>query len=174
MKTAREIICVAQPCDINGGTATVSTTRGDFLVDVGDLHLIVNNTWNIATRGCVEATDRKTTNRIGRIKLHVLLLGKKDGMDIDHINGNPLDNRRSNLRHISHKDNSRNCKLSKNNTSGFNGVNWVKSKNKWRARIKHDYKNIFLGYFHDKEDAKSCRYAATIALFGDYGRRMHE
>ena len=66
---------------------------------------------------------------------------------LDHINHNPSDNRIENLREASQKTNSQNASKSKKNTSGFKGVSWDKEKNKWRARIRINNKNVHLGYF---------------------------
>ncbi|RIB02423.1 hypothetical protein C2G38_2227876 [Gigaspora rosea] len=57
---------------------------------------------------------------------------------IDHINRNGLDNRNENLRKTTPRENALNCKLSKNNTSGYNGIYFNKYKNSWRFKW---YKN---------------------------------
>lgn len=90
--------------------------------------------------------------------------------EIDHINGDGLDNRVENLRICSRKNNSRNRKLSKNNTSGYKGVIWINRLNKWRARIKVDYKTIHLGYFVSKDDAARAYNLAASKYFGDFAR----
>jgi len=72
---------------------------------------------------------------------------------IDHINRDGFDNKLSNLREITQKQNSENRLLNKNNTSGFKGVSWSKNNNKWRARIWNNKKEIFLGFFDEKIDA---------------------
>src|SRR3954466_3760097 len=65
--------------------------------------------------------------------LHRYLLRPPNGIEVDHINRNPLDNRRSNLRLGTHAQNSRN-KFQKNSPSGFKGVYWAKDKKKWCSR----------------------------------------
>jgi hypothetical protein len=80
---------------------------------------------------------------------------------IDHINGNGLDNRIENLR--DGINNSRNMRLMKTNSSGVSGVNWSKSKGKWRARI-HDGKELHLGYFDDFDSAVAARKAAELSF----------
>lgn len=84
---------------------------------------------------------------------------------IDHINHNPSDNRIENLRCVGNAQNSRNCRLAKNNTSGITGVAWVSDRNKWRAQIMVDRKGLFLGNFNTKEEAIAARKAAEI-LYG--------
>lgn len=78
-------------------------------------------------------------------------------MDIDHLNGIKKDNRKENLREVSHAENGRNwSKLSRRNTSGHNGVNWNFHYGKWRATVQIDGKQIHK-HFSTKEEAIICR-----------------
>ena len=72
---------------------------------------------------------------------------------IDHINGNKLDNRISNLRECSKSQNGMNRGKQKNNYSGISGVCWNSSAKKWQAYIKVDGRQIYLGLFSDKQEA---------------------
>lgn len=91
------------------------------------------------------------------IELHRYLLGSPKGKYVDHINQNTLDNRLCNLRVVSNSTNLRNGRLRDNNKSGTKGVIWDKSRNKWMAFIRVDYKHIYLGRFQFKEDAIKAR-----------------
>lgn len=92
-----------------------------------------------------------------------------DGLCIDHINGDSLDNRLANLRLASHKENIRNrANKNKNNTSGYTGVFWDKSKNKWLASIKIDGRNKYLGRYLEKRDAAVAYNNAALEFFGEY------
>lgn len=75
---------------------------------------------------------------------------------IDHINGNPADNRISNLRLASQSKNMKNAKRRADNTSGVTGVHWDKSRSKWKASIASNGASIELGRFN-------CKTAAIIA-----------
>jgi hypothetical protein len=75
--------------------------------------------------------------------------------NIDHINGNSLDNKLINLRDVTQAENSRNSCFRKNNTSGVNGVSWSSPMKKWRARIKFKGKEYVLGYFESPKDAEN-------------------
>lgn len=81
---------------------------------------------------------------------------------IDHINGNPRDNRIVNLRLVTVAENSKNRSLTKVNTSGHQGVCLDSRTGKWVASIHNDHKKIHLGVFVSKEDAIAVRKAAEI------------
>ncbi len=86
---------------------------------------------------------------------------------LDHINRNRSDNRIANLREVTHKQNLQNAGKYSNNTSGYPGVSWNKRISKWRARIKHNYKYIHLGYFTTIEEAIAARKAAEKLYWAD-------
>jgi len=94
--------------------------------------------------------------------LHQLILGRKDGFVIDHINRDKLDNRRENLRFITQRQNCLNVKLNKNNTSGHRGIQWNKEISKYVARITHFRKSIHIGSFAKIEDAIKARKDAEL------------
>lgn len=84
---------------------------------------------------------------------------------VDHLNGIRDDNRMINLRNVTHTENQRNRIINSNNTSGYNGVAWVKHLSKWYAYIRHGGKRINLGYYKDKEKAVKVRQMADV-LYG--------
>ena len=86
---------------------------------------------------------------------------------IDHINRIRTDNRIANLREVSQKQNLQNRSKSSTNTSGHSGVCWHKQSSKWLAHIKHNYKQIHLGYFSILEEAISARKAAEKLYWAD-------
>ena len=81
-------------------------------------------------------------------------------MEIDHIDGDGLNNRISNLRHVSHSENQKNSRKQSNNTSGVSGVHWNKTANMWQARIKVNGKTLSIGYYKDIIAASNARKAA--------------
>lgn len=81
---------------------------------------------------------------------------------IDHFNGNTLDNRWDNLRDGSDGVNSRNRALHKNNTSGWCGVTWDAKRRKWVARMGLNGETFHLGVFSDKEEAGKVAHDARI------------
>ena len=81
---------------------------------------------------------------------------------VDHIDGNGLNNRWNNLREVSSQENNMNMRLSSNNTSGVTGVCWATRDKRWIANIKVNRKNKCLGYFTDFNEAVAARKAAEI------------
>jgi len=80
--------------------------------------------------------------------------------EVDHIDRNPSNNKWGNLRETSRACNSRNRSISKNNTSGINGVSWYANDKLWVSQIKINYKRIYLGSFKNKIDAAKARWEA--------------
>lgn len=95
---------------------------------------------------------------------------KKDGLVMDHINRNKLDNSRENLRHCTQQQNSWNNTRKKTNKSGCSGIYWDKTKMKWQAAITVNYKKKFLGYYKNKDDAINARLEAEKLYFGDHAK----
>jgi len=89
---------------------------------------------------------------------------------VDHINGDGLDNRRSNLRPASIATNNRNARLRRDNTSGFKGVAWDRKGSSWRAYIRLDGRRHHLGFFATAKDAAFAYDRAAIDLHGEFGR----
>jgi len=89
---------------------------------------------------------------------------------IDHINGCKTDNRVCNLREATNAQNGKNIKVSKANKTGFPGVSWSEWHKKYRACIKYDHKQIYLGAFEKLEDAVAARRMAEDKYFGEWKR----
>ena len=100
--------------------------------------------------------------------LHRIIMDAPDDKMVDHINGNPLDNRRENLRLCSNQENNRNKGKKSDNTSGFKGVSWSKQTGKWLANITVDGKSKYLGYFDDKLKAYEAYCTACEKYHGDF------
>lgn len=89
---------------------------------------------------------------------------------VDHINGDTSDNRICNLRSATQAENSRNQRISKNNSSGFKGVHWHARRQKWAASIRSNWKLHHLGYFDVPEDASRAYDEASVLLHGEFGK----
>lgn len=113
----------------------------------------------------------KVSNRL--YKVHriawAIFYGEHPTQQIDHINGDPLDNRIANLRLATNQQNQYNRGVNKNSTSGLKGVYWDKPVQRWRAQIVHNRASVFLGHYATSEEAAAAyaegakRYAREFA-----------
>lgn len=139
------------------------------LVDDQDYALISRYKWWAKShRGAKYAHARKPGTTDQFILMHRLVLDAPAGVEVDHINGVGLDNRRSNLRHATRMENACNRGPNKNNTTGFKGVSWHLSESKYQAAITVDGRPIFLGNFRDPVDAARAYDAAARRLHGEF------
>lgn len=126
------------------------------LVDDDMLPMLNEYSWYFNRAGC--GVLYIVAKRDGRkVYLHRLVLGAGKGENVDHIDGNTFDNRRSNLRIVKQAENCQNkVRLAKNNTSGFRGVSFSrdpKRKSSWVALAAVAGKRSHIGYFATKEEA---------------------
>lgn len=106
-------------------------------------------------------------------KLHRIVIGAKDGQIVDHINGNSLDNRRSNLRIVTHAQNMANRSCNTTSASKLKGVTYDTSmirKKRWAASIHHQGKRIKIGRYFTKEEAAMAYDEMASRLKGQYAR----
>jgi len=102
-------------------------------------------------------------------RMHRFIKGITDPkIKVDHEDHNGLNNLASNLRIATNADNNRNQRLSRANSSGYKGVTWCTTYNKWRARIGDKGKRIHLGCFTDLQDARDAYDAAALKYFGEF------
>lgn len=143
----------------------VPLTQGkSALVDDQDYPAVSKHKWWLGPRG------RYACRQVGRrtIYMHCDILDKPDGMEIDHINNDTLDNRRENLRICDHKTNRANSKLSSNNTSGYKGVVYSKRYGNWSAKLKINGKAVHLGTFDSPESAAKAYDNYALKVWGEY------
>src|SRR3990167_8659481 len=100
-------------------------------------------------------------------KMHRLILQAPQGFEVDHKNGNGLDNRLENIRLCTRSQNACNSSLRKDNKSGFKGVEFHKGTRCWRARICVEGCRTELGYFASLKEATFAYNQAAIRLHGD-------
>lgn len=136
---------------------------GTTLIDLEDVPKVRKYKWFKNKQGYVN------NNKIGR--LHRYLLNVTTNSDVDHINLNTLDNRKSNLRVTTRSQNCMNKDLYVTNTSKVTGVNYHTQRNKWRAYITVNYKTKHLGLFDTIEEAIKIRKEAEEKYFGEYARK---
>lgn len=104
------------------------------------------------------------------IYLSRLICGAVVGEQIDHKNGDSLDNRRCNLRFCTASQNQWNRSAQKDNTSGFKGVTWHKQHSLWMARINVYSRQIHLGLFSTAVEAGRAYKIAARKYHGEFSR----
>lgn len=103
--------------------------------------------------------------------MHRTIMPAPTGLQIDHIDGDGLNNRRSNLRLATNAQNQHNRRFHAGNKSGFKGVFWDPSRSQWMAQITLNGEKVYLGRFRDISDAVAARAKAGEGLHGAFARQ---
>ena len=160
---------------IEGDLAWVPLTKGrEAVIDAADVPMVADKHWHAQLGGKYSAyavtNGREPDGRRSLVALHRFILQPPDGMVVDHIDGDGLNNRRSNLRVATRRQNNCNRGAASNNKSGFKGVFFKASQNKWAAQVKLAGKPLHLGYFLTKDEARAAYSEAAARLHGDFAR----
>ena len=148
------------------GAVAIPLTRGQVaLVDEGDAEWVAQQRWHADFEGYA-ATSTWDGQR-HKLRLHVAIMRPPEGHEVDHINRNRLDNRRSNLRLATHAQQADNSTKRKSK-SGLKGAH--NNQGHWRARITHRGVEHHLGYFPTPESAHEAYKEAAARLKGEFAR----
>ena len=152
---------------------TIQLTRGMVaMVDDADYEWLSQYHWQAKPSKRTAYARRSGYPELGYcgcILMHRQILGAKPGQFVDHIDGNGLNNQRSNLRLCALVDNQRR-RFVHTSASGFRGVQhrpWLKSR-PWSAHICVNDRKLHLGYFPSAEDAARAYDKAAREVFGDF------
>jgi hypothetical protein len=140
-------------------------TNKETLISDGDYSNVVKYKWSMcrAGKGYARAwIDGKD------VYLHHFLVGKIKNKEIDHVNGNTLDNRRKNLRFCNRSQNQMNRSKSANKSSIYKGVDLNKFCNKWRARVRKNGRYVYEERFNSEVDAARAYNNAALIFYGKY------
>jgi hypothetical protein len=139
----------------------------EALVSDGDFDRLSKMKWHLAHGYAVHGIY---THGIGSRQkaMHHYVLPQKPGFVTDHIDRNPLNNQRENLRYATFAQNSRNSFRQRNNSSGFKGVSWLERDKRWTVWIHIDGQNRYLGSFQDKYEAAYAYNRRAIEVYGDF------
>jgi hypothetical protein len=129
--------------------------------------------WSLNNYGYVYANWFDENGKQHQVSLHQAIIQLSDqevpeGHDIDHKDGDKLNNLNNNLRICTPAQNQQNRGKNKNNTSGYKGVMWDNPTEKWRAQIRINNKNTYLGVFSIIEDAARAYNAVALQYFGEF------
>ena len=157
------------------GFRKIGLTKGEYaIVDAADYEELSKYKWHVAGNGKMLYAQRMARSKCPgqrqyKVKMHRQIMNVPEGLFVDHINHNGLDNRRSNLRIVTKMQNNWNKrKLKTGCSSKYKGVSFFKRSGKWQARIVHNGKNIFIGQYDDEESAARAYDEKAKKLFGEY------
>ncbi len=156
-------------------TKSIPLTQGKFtVIDADDFERVSKFKWQFsggyARRSqYISGSGRRAKKKAVLWVLARFLLNFPEGGHVDHVNGDCLDNRKSNLRHCTQMQNIRNQKSRA--TSGLKGVKKTGWGGKsWMANICVNYEQIYLGCFYDKRTAALVYNNAAQKYFGEFAR----
>lgn len=138
------------------------------VVDDDVFEVLSKYNWWCNSDGYAIRIEYKNGRYHRQIFMHKEILSVEKGLQVDHINRNILDNRRSNLRPATPSQNQINRVALSNNTSGFKGVSFDSKSDKWRAYLIKDGDQLNLGFYTAKEDAAKAYNVKAVELFGEF------
>lgn len=147
----------------------IPLTKDKFaVVDDKDYSKLNNKRW-YAHKG---RNDNYYARSSEGIYMHRFILGVEDRhIEVDHKNGNGLDNRRKNLRKATRRQNAWNCGKSVTNTSGYKGAyKCSHCTDGFVVRIKHRGKSLYVGHYGTVEEAASAYNIAVSILRGEFAK----
>lgn len=144
---------------------------GDFtlLIRLGRKYSANRILNSICPKGYYRVSIREKSYKLHRLAFLYMTGRMPDGI-VDHVNGNPLDNRWCNLRIVNVSQSNTNRKTQKNNKLGTKGVSFCRKKNRFKAKITVRKKTIYLGLFTNIEDACAAYDNAAKIYHGEYRR----
>lgn len=164
----------ARPIKIEGDVAIITLTRGyEVIIDADDVSLVAGRNWcaKVAKGKSIYAQRADRSGGKWRtVLMHRILMGEPDGFDVDHIDGNGMNNRRKNLRLATSSQNACNRRTLLGKASLYKGVVWHMGESKWHARIKMHGVSRHLGLFDTQEAAHAAYCDASTQIHGQYGR----
>lgn len=141
-----------------------------FIIDLEDIEKVKYHKWRMNHGHVVTGSPSKGTQRdVSHIVLD--FDARISNKVVDHIDGNPFNNRKNNLRIISQADNVKNQSLSTRNTSNFKGVSYDKERNRWASEIRFNHNRIHFTRRQDKREAVYQRLIAEQLLFSEFVRQ---
>ena len=102
------------------------------------------------------------------IRMHRVITKATKGKDVDHLNSNGLDNRKCNLRLCSRSENLGRKRVFIKKTSKFRGISYDKNRDKWKARIRFNKKQVFIGRFSSENEAAEAYNYKSASLSKEY------
>lgn len=145
----------------------IKLSSGQYtVVDADDYADLSKSKWHVFTSPERNTSYAQSRRNSKTVRMHRLVTNAGRGQHVDHINRDGLDNRKSNLRLATRSQNQANSTKQKNNKSGYKGVH--ADGKKWRARLRHNGVNYYLGLFKNPVDAAKAYDAKAFELSGAF------
>jgi len=159
---------------VEGDVAYVPLTQGrTAIIDADDVPLIDAWAWHVVAgpkRRCYAQRSGQVAGKKYSVAMHRVIAGAMPGEDVDHVDGDGLNNRRANLRRCSTSQNMANIGARSDNALGVKGVYASRTPGKYTATIQHHGQSRHLGTFTSIADAKAAYDAAAQVAFGEFAR----
>lgn len=138
------------------------------LIDNEDYQIASLFSWHLNINGYASTSIKSMDKNVYTVPMHRLIMGLnvKDGIQVDHIDGDRGNNTRNNLRVCMKHENAKNRLKNKNNTTGFKGVHFFEGK--YVAQVYANKKRIYLGRFDSAEQAHKAYCDAAKIHYGDF------
>jgi len=150
------------------GYKEILLTAGQVaIVDEDDYERLNKLSWQVSSRGYANRRVYLKGNQYSTLIMHREIMQPPDDMQVDHINGNKLDNRKQNLRICTASQNSMNSNRQK---GLYRGVTWHKRDRKWRANIGANREKIYIGQFDCPHEAAKAYNKKALELHGEFAR----
>jgi len=155
------------PTSTDPNVRYIPLTKNQFaIVDAADYERLSRYTWSASHCG---RTFYAARNAGGRpVLMHRMIMRPPKGMVVDHIDGNGLNNRRSNLRICTRAENNRNRRPAPGGSSRFRGVYRCRTADRWIANLSVNNRTVYVGLFADEVEAALARDAAARKHHGPY------
>lgn len=137
------------------------------IVDDDDYEILNKYKWYYKT----PYAARRVKGIRNKVIMHRVIMGEiPEGLEVDHINGNKLDNRKCNLRVCRSCDNSKNVSKTPGCSSKFKGVSWASARKRWRVEIKSGFNRYRLGSFKSEIEAAIAYNKKAIEVHGEFAK----
>lgn len=162
-----------RPLFIQSGIVYVSLTRGHVaIINEADIDFLRDSNWMalVTPRSVYAIREHNSCGRKTTMLLHREIMSAASDVQVDHIDGNGLNNARSNLRIATRSENSRNRRLDVDSSSGLKGVYYDHARHKWIAKIRYDGRQRYIGRFNSADEAHRAYCEQSKIRHGAFGR----
>ena len=161
----------------DGLTGIIKLSRNyQAIIDAQDIEAVSARNWHavcLSANHVYAASNIRTGEIFKQISLHRYLMQSSSGnTEIDHVNGNTLDNRRVNLRPVTRSQNRMNAVCRCDSLTGLKGIQFEASRGTWKVRIGLNKKSFHIGRYKTLEEAVEARRVAEAKMHGEHARRL--